>query len=113
MHDFPPWVVAQIDVERDGDTATTTNFAMVVTLMARLGTARGLRCVPLAMADAVTVTQALVLEKALLTLRLDALSDDAPVDDPPPRGASPLGTALQQWLDAMLRAPGTPPPTTR
>ena len=114
VHDFPPWIVAQIDAERDGDTATPTNFAMVVTLMARLGTARGLRCVPLAMADAVTVTQALVLEKALLTLRLDARSDDAPVDDPPPRGASPLGTALQQWLDAMLlRAPGTPPPTTR
>ena len=113
VRDFPPWVVAQIDEDIDGDTATTTNFAMVVTLMARLGAARGLRCVPLAMADAVTVTQALVLEKALLTLRLDARSDDAHGDDPPPRGASPLGTALQQWLDAMLRAPGTPPPTTR
>jgi len=56
VRDFPPWVVAQIDEEIDGDTATTTNFAMVVTLMARLGTARGLRCVPLAMTDAVTVT---------------------------------------------------------
>jgi len=113
VRDFPPWVVAQIDEEIDGDTATTTNFAMVVTLMARLGAARGLRCVLLAMADAVTVTEALVLEKALLTLRLDALIDDAHVDDPPPGGASPLGTALQQWLDAMLRAPGTPSPTTR
>ena len=113
VRDFPPWVVAQIDAEIDGDTATTTNFAMVVTLIARLGTAHGLRCVPLAMADAVTLTQALVLEKALLTLRLDALIDDAHVDDPPPGSASPLGTALQQWLDAMLRAPGTPPSTTR
>src|SRR3989475_6813671 len=68
VRDFPPWIVAQIDVETDGDTATTTNFAMVVTLMARLGAAHGLRCVPLTMADAVTVTQALVLEKALATL---------------------------------------------
>ena len=113
VRDFPPWVVAQIDEEIDGDTATTTNFAMVVTLMARLGTAHGLRCVPLAMADAVTVTQALVLEKALLTLRLDALIDDAHADDPSPGSASPLGTALQQWLEAMLRTPGTLPPTTR
>ena len=113
VRDFPPWVVAQIDEEIDGDTATTTNFAMVVTLMARLGAARGLRCVPLAMVDAVTVTQALVLEKALLTLRLDARSDDAHGDDAQTGCASPLGTALQQWLDALLRAPGTPPPTTR
>ena len=86
---------------------------MVVTLMARLGAARGLRCVAARHGDAVTVTEALVLEKALLTLRMDALIDDAHVDDPPPGGASPLGTALQQWLDAMLRAPGTPSPTTR
>src|SRR5215475_3861938 len=72
VRDFPPWVVGQIDEAVDGDTATTTNFAIVVTLMARLGAAHGLRCVPLAMADAVTLTQALVLEKALVTLQTDA-----------------------------------------
>ena len=33
VRDFPPWIVAQIDVETDGDTATTTNFVMVVTLV--------------------------------------------------------------------------------
>jgi hypothetical protein len=113
VRDFPPWVVVQIDEEVDGDTATTTNSAMVVTLMARLGAARGLRCVPLAMADAVTVTQALVLEKALITLRTDALIDDAHVDDPQTGCASPLGAALKQWLDAVLRAPGAPLPAAR
>src|SRR5712691_393406 len=71
--DFPAWVVAQIDAEVDGETATTTNFAMVVTLMARLGAAHGLRRVPLSMEDAVTLTQALVLDKALAALHTDAL----------------------------------------
>jgi hypothetical protein len=113
VRDFPPWVVVQIDEEVDGDTATTTNFAMVVTLMARLGAAHGLRCVPLAMADAVTVTQALVLEKALRTLSTDALIDDAHVDDPQTGRVSPLGTALRQWLDAVLRSSGAPPAATR
>ena len=104
VRDFPPWVVVQIDEEVDGDTATTTNFAMVVTLMARLGAARGLRCVPLAMADAVTVTQALVLEKALVTLHTDALMGDDAVDVPQTGQTSPLGAALQGWLDAVLCA---------
>jgi hypothetical protein len=113
VRDFPPWVVVQIDEEVDGDTATTTNFAMVVTLMARLGAAHGLRCVPLAMADAVTVTQALVLEKALRTLSTDALIDNSHVDDPQTGRASPLGTALQQWLDAVLRSSGAPPAAIR
>ena len=113
VHDFPPWVVVQLDEEVDGDTATTTNFAMVVTLMARLCAARGLRCVPLAMADAVTVTQALVLEKALVTLRMDALSGASHVDVPQTGRANPLGAALQQWLDAVLRALGAPPAATR
>ena len=103
VRDFPPWVVVQIDEAVEGDTATTTNFAIVVTLMARLGAARGLRGVPLAMADAVTVTQALVLEKALITLSTDALIDDAHVDDPQTGRASPLGTVMQRWLDAVLR----------
>jgi hypothetical protein len=102
--DFPPWVVAQIDEEVEGDTATTTNFAMVVTLMARLGATRGLRCVPLAMADAVTMTRALVLEKALVTLHTDALIGDDAVDIPQTGQTSPLGAALQGWLDAVLRA---------
>src|SRR6266436_10251362 len=97
VRDFPPWVVGQIDEDVDGDTATTTNFAMVVTLMARLGAAHGLRCVPLAMVDAVTVTQALVLEKALVILHTDAVLGDSHVDDPQTGRASPLGTVLQRW----------------
>ena len=113
VRDFPPWVVAQIDEDRNGDTATTTNFAIVVTLMARLGAARGLRCVPLVMAEAVTVTQALVLEKALLTLRTDALIDGAHADDAQTGCASPLGTALQRWLDAVLCPPGASPAAAR
>ena len=104
VRDFPAWIVAQIDEEADGDTATTTNFAMVVTLMARLGMAHGLRGVPLVMADAVTMTQALVLEKALATLHPDTLRGHAGVDDPQTGQASPLGAALQGWLDAVLRA---------
>ena len=104
VRDFPPWVVGQIDEEVDGDTATTTNFAMVVTLMARLGAAHGQRCVPLAMADAVTLTQALVLEKALVTLQTDARLGAEAGDVPQPGPTSPLGAALQGWLDAVLRA---------
>ena len=104
VRDFPPWVVVQIDEDVGGDTATTTNFAMVVTLMARLGATRGLRCVPLAMADAVTMTRALVLEKALVTLHTDALIGDDAVDIPQTGQTSPLGAALQGWLDAVLRA---------
>src|SRR6266849_8141983 len=91
VRDFPPWVVAQIDEETDGDTATTTNFAIVVTLVARLGAAHGLRCVPLAMADAVTMTQALVLEKALVTLRTDARIGDYHSDDLQTGQTRPLG----------------------
>src|SRR5262249_61469729 len=101
--DFPPWVVGEIDGEGDGHPATTTNFAIVVTLMARLGAAHGLRCVPLAMADAVTLTQALVLEKALVTLHTDARMGAEAGDVPQPGPASPLGAALQGWLDAVLR----------
>ena len=104
VRDFPPWVVGQIDEAVDGDTATTTNFAMVVTLMARLGAAHGLRCVPLAMADAVTLTQALVLEKALVTFYPDARMGDEAADVPQPGPTSPLGAALQGWLDVVLRA---------
>src|SRR5712691_393044 len=102
--DFSPWVVAQIDEAVDGDTVTTTNFAMVVTLMARLGGTRGLRCVPLAMADAVTITRALVLEKALVPLHTKALIGDEAVDVPQTGQTSPLGAALQGWLDTVLRA---------
>ena len=81
VRDFPPWVVAQIDEATDGETATTMNFAMVVTLMARLGAAHGLRCVPLAMADAVTMTEALVRDKARMALPPDAWIGDEAVDD--------------------------------
>ena len=104
VREFPPWIVAQIDEETDGDTATTTNFAMVVTLMARLGAAHGLRCVPLAMADAVTMTQALVLEKALVTLQTEARMGEEAGEVPQTGPTSPLGAALQGWLDAVLRA---------
>ena len=82
--------VAQIDEAVDGDTVTTTNFAMVVTLMARLGVTRGLRCVPLAMANAVTITRALVLEKALVPLHTKALIGDEAVDVPQTGQTSPL-----------------------
>ena len=113
VRDFPPWVVAQIDEATDGETATTMNFAMVVTLMARLGAAHGLRCVPLAMADAVTLTEALVRDKARMALPPDARRGDEAVDVPQTGGGSPLGAALQRWLHAVLRPPGTPPATAR
>ena len=109
VRDFPPWVVAQIDEATDGETATTTNFAMVVTLMARLGAAHGLRCVPLVMADAVTMTEALVRDKARVALPPDTWIGDEAVDMPQPGGGSPLGAALQRWLDAVLCPPGAPP----
>ena len=113
VRDFPPWVVAQIDEATDGETATTMNFAMVVTLMARLGAAHGLRCVPLAMADAVTLTEALVRDKARMALPPDARRGDEAVDVPQTGGGSPLGAALQRWLHAVLRPPGTPPAAAR
>ena len=113
VRDFSPWVVAQIDEATDGETATTMNFAMVVTLMARLGAAHGLRCVPLAMADAVTLTEALVRDKARVALPPDARMGDEAVDVPQTGGGSPLGAALQRWLHAVLRPPGTPPATAR
>ena len=109
VRDFPPWVVAQIDEATDGETTTTTNFAMVVTLMARLGAAHGLRCVPLVMADAVTMTEALVRDKARVALPPDTWIGDEAVDMPQPGGGSPLGAALQRWLDAVLCPPGAPP----
>ena len=113
VRDFPPWVVAQIDEATDGETATTMHFAMVVTLMARLGAAHGLRCVPLAMADAVTLTEALVRDKARMALPPDARRGDEALDVPQTGGGSPLGAALQRWLHAVLRPPGTPPATAR
>src|SRR5262249_29013595 len=108
VRDFPPGGGGQIDEEVEGGTATTTNFAMVVTLMARLGAAHGLRCVPLAMADAVTLTQALVLEKALVTLQTDARMGAEAGDVSQPGPTSPLGAALEGWLSAVLRALAAP-----
>ena len=102
VRDFPAWIVAQIDAEADGDTATTTHFAMVVTLMARLGLVHGLRGVPLTMEEAVTMTQALVLDNALATLHMDPVLGDAVVNDPQTGEANPLGAALQGWLDTVL-----------
>ena len=56
------------------------------------------------MEDAVTMTQALVLDKVLTTLCADALIGADQVDKPQTGPTSPLGAALQGWLDAVLRA---------
>lgn len=106
-------MVEQIEAEEDGETATLTNFPLVVTLMARLGSAHGLRPIPITMEDTVTMTQALVLDKALATLRMSAVLGESSIDGPSMGCASPLGAALQFWLGAVLRARGAPPPAAR
>ena len=108
VRDFPPSVRQHITADEDGESSTTSNIQIVATLMARLGAAHGLRRVPLTLDDLVTMTQALVLDQALATLRADALIGDYHVEAPQVGRGSPLGTALQLWLDAVLRAPGVP-----
>jgi hypothetical protein len=57
--------------------------------------------------------QALVLENALATLHTDAIIGDFHVDAPETGRASVLGAALQQWLAAVLAAPGLQPSQKR
>ena len=109
VRDFPPLVRAQITQEADGETMTPSTMQLVVTLLARLGAAHGLRRVPLTLEDIIRLTQALVLEHALTTLHTDAVIGAFHVDDPETGRARLLGAALQQWLDAVLAAPGPQP----
>ena len=113
VRDFPPMVREQITQEEDGETATPSNMQLVVTLLARLGAAHGLRQVPLTLEDIIRLTQILVLENALTTLHTDAVIGAFHVDDPETGRASVLGAALQQWLAAVLAAPGDSPPRRR
>jgi len=113
VRDFPPLVREQITQEADGETMTPSNMQLIVTLLARLGAAHGLRQVPLTLEDIIRLTQTLVLENALGTLQTDAVIGDFYVDDPATGRASVLGAALQQWLAAVLAAPGPPPPKRR
>jgi hypothetical protein len=111
--DFPPMVREQITQEADGETMTPSTMQLIVTLLARLGAAHGLRQVPLTLEDIVSLTQALVLENALTTLHTDAVIGNFYVDDPETGRASVLGAALTQWLAAVLAAPGPEPPQKR
>ena len=113
VRDFPPLVREQITQEADGETMTPSNMQLVVTLLARLGAAHGLRQVPLTLEDIIRLTQVLVLENALTTLHTDAVIGAFHVDDPATGRASVLGAALTQWLAAVLAAPGPPPPKRR
>jgi len=106
VRDFPPMVREQITQEADGETMTSSNMQLIVTLLARLGAAHGLRQVPFTLEDIATLTQTLVLENALGTLQTDAVISKFYVDDPQTGRASVLGAALQQWLAAVLAAPG-------
>jgi len=106
VRDFPPMVREQITQEADGETMTPSTMQLMVTLLARLGAAHGLRQVPLTLEDILRLTQALVLENALTTRHTDAVIGNFSVDDPATGRANVLGVALQQWLAAVLAAPG-------
>ena len=60
VRDFPPLVREQITQEADGETITPSTMQLIVTLLARLGTAHGLRQVPFTLEDITSLTQALV-----------------------------------------------------
>jgi len=113
VRDFPPMVREQITQEADGETMTPSNMQLVVTLLARLGAAHGLRQVPVTLEDIVALTQALVLDNALTTLHTDAVIGAFHVDDPETGRASVLGAALAQWLAVVRAAPGPQPPKRR
>ena len=113
VRDFPAMVREQITQEADGETATPTTMQLVVTLLARLGAAHSLRRVPLTLEDITRLTQALVLEHALTTLHTDAVIGAFHGDDPETGRTSVLGAALQQWLAAVLAAPGSQPSKKR
>ncbi len=103
VRDFPDWVAAHIEEEEDGDTATSTNMVIVTILMARLGYAHGVHRVPLSLDDAVLMTKALVLDRALATLQTSAILGAYAMDEAAlGAGASPFGAALHFWLDALL-----------
>ncbi len=111
VRDFPPWVAEHIEEEEEGETVTRTNLVIVTILMARLGYAHSVHRVPISMDDAVLMTTALVLDRALATLQTGALIGPYAMDDPALGvGASPFGAALQYWLHAVLAGPGAPPP---
>lgn len=110
VRDFPAMVREQITQEADGESMTPSTLQLVVTLLARLGAAHGLRQVPFTLEDIVALTQALVLENALTTLRTDAVIGAFHVEDSQTGRASVLGAALQQWLAAVRAAPGASPP---
>ena len=113
VRDFPPMVREQITQEADGETMTPSTMQLIVTLLARLCAAHGLRQVPFTLEDIVALTRALVLENALGTLQTDAVIGDVDVDDPATGRASVLGAALQQWLAAVQAAPGPQLPKQR
>ncbi len=73
-------------ISSKGGTVVTrsshSNFQLVTTLMGRLGSVHGLRQVPMTLEDAVTMTEALVLDKVLATLRQDAIIGAYHIDDP-------------------------------
>ena len=108
VRDFPPMVLEQI-TEEDSEVTTTTNMQIICTFMARLGAAHGLQSVPITLDDVAAMTQALVLDRALATLRTTAVIGDYAIHEPALglAHASPLGAALTLWLDELLRAPTT------
>lgn len=111
VRDFPTWVAEYIAEDEDGATATRTTLAIVAIFMAHLGYAHGLHRVPISMEDAVMMTKALVLDRALATLQTAAVIGTYAMDDPAlGAAASPFGAALQFWLDAVLAGPGAPRP---
>lgn len=111
VRDFPAWVAAHIEEEEDGDTATSTNMVIVTILMARLGYAHGVHRVPISMDDAVLMTKALVLDRALATLQTSAIIGAYAMDDAAlGANASPFGAALYFWLNAVLASPGARQP---
>ena len=111
VRDFPAWVTAHIEVEEDGETATESHVAIVTLLIAHLGAARGFPRVPGSLADALMMTEALVLERALAPLQTDAVIGRYTMEDPALGAhASPCGAALHSWLTALLARPGASPP---
>jgi hypothetical protein len=113
VRDFPPLVREQITQEADGETMTPSTMQLIVTVIARLGAAHGLRQVPFTLEDIVALTQALVLDNALTTLHTDAVIGNFHVDDAATGPAGVLGDALARWLAARPAAPSAPLPTKR
>ena len=82
---------------------TSTNLVIVTILMARLGYAHGVQRVPIGLDDAVRMTTALGLDRALATLQTSAIIGAYAMDDAALGAhASPFGAALHFWLTAVL-----------